>query len=78
MLIESEYQTRIDALSGLDRVARSMAMLKWTRDMLARQILAQEGPMTHEQLRWKVALRLYASETNVCRWIESRLADVSD
>jgi len=46
--------------------------------MIARQILAQEGPMSDERLRWKVALRLYANDAAVCRLIESRLADVPD
>ncbi len=76
--IETEYQLRMDALTGTERIARSMAMLKWTREMIARQILAQEGPMSDERLRWKVALRLYASDSAVCRLIESRLADVPD
>ena len=76
--IESEYQSRMDALTGKERIARSMAMLKWTREMLARQILAEEGPMSDERLRWKVALRLYAGDAEVCRWIESRLAHVPD
>ena len=76
--IEGEYQSRMDALSGTERVARSMAMLKWTREMLARQIIAKEGPMSDERLRWKVALRLYASDEAVCRLIESRLAHVPD
>ncbi len=76
--IEAEYQSRMDALTGKQRIARSMAMLKWTREMIARQILAQEGPMSDERLRWEVALRLYASDSAVCHLIESRLADVSD
>jgi len=76
-VVEAEYQSRMDALTGTDRVARSLAMLKWTREMIGRQIIAQEGPMTEERLRWKVALRLYAGDATICRWIESRLADVS-
>ena len=76
--IEAEYQSRMDALTGTERIARSMAMLKWTREMLARQLLAQEGPMSAERLRWKVALRLYASDKTACRLIERRLAHVPD
>ncbi len=76
--IESEYQWRMDALSGTERIARTMAMLKWTREMLARQIIAQEGSMSEERLRWKVALRLYASDKAACQMIESRLTHVPD
>lgn len=78
LIVEAEYQARMKALTGTERVARSMAMLKWTREMIARQIVAQEGPMSDERLQWKVALRLYAGDAAVCRLIESRLAYVSD
>ncbi len=77
-IAEAEYQSRMKTLTGRERVARSMAMLKWTREMIARQIIAQEGPMSDERLKWKVALRLYASDAAVCRLVESKLAHVSD
>ena len=75
--IEIEYRSRMDALSAKQRVARSMAMLQWTREMLARQVVADSGAMSDERLRWEVALRLYGSEPATRRMIEQRLADVS-
>ncbi len=75
--IESQYQDAIDALTPAQRVARSAAMFAWTRDQIARQIIAEEGEMDFESLKWKVALRLYENEPSVCRLIEQRLADVS-
>jgi len=70
--IEKQYQARMDALSGKERVARSMAMLQWTREMLARQIVAEKGQISPERLKWEVALRLYGTEAPVRRMIERK------
>jgi len=76
-LIEQEYQSRMDALSGRERIARSLALLAWSRQMIARRIIAERGEISEERLKWEVALRLYGSDSNVCRMIESELTDVS-
>ncbi len=75
--IEQEYQSRIDALPGKERIARSLALLAWSRQMLARRIIAERGEISEERLKWEVALRLYTADPTVCRMIESELADVS-
>ena len=75
--IEIEYQTRLDAMSPAERVSRSAAMFAWTREQLARQISAEQGPMPEEILKWQVALRLYGNEPGMRKMIEQRLADVS-
>jgi hypothetical protein len=75
--IEARYQEGIDAMTPAQRVARSAAMFAWTREQIARQIVAEQGPMDPEPLRWKVALRLYGNEPVVRRLIERKLADVS-
>ncbi len=75
--IESQYQDSIDALSPAERVARSAAMFVWTREQIARQIVAEEGELDAETLKWKVALRLYGNEPGVRRLIEQKLSDVS-
>ena len=67
----------MDALSGRERIARSLALLAWSRQMIARQIIAERGEMSEERLKWEVALRLYGSEPKVCQMIESELTDVS-
>ncbi len=53
-----------------------MAMLKWTRDMLARRVVAELGPMPAERLKWEVALRLYSGDAKARATIERKLADV--
>ena len=68
----------MDALPAMERVARSTTMLKWTREILARQIVAEMGMLSDEQLKWEVALRLYGSNPVTRRKIKRGLANVSD
>ena len=37
-----------------ERVARCVTMLKWTRDLLAWQLLDELGEMSAERLKWEV------------------------
>jgi hypothetical protein len=60
-----------------ERIARSLALLAWTRQMIARRIIAERGEMSEERLKWEVAFQLYGGDPTVCRMIESELADVS-
>ena len=76
-LIEQEYQSRMDVLPGRERIARSLALLAWSRQMIARRIIAERGEISAERLKWEVALRLYGSDSTVRRMIESELTDVS-
>ena len=74
--IETEYQSRMSNLQGTQRVARAMGMLRWTREMLARQIVAEHGEMSDERLKLQVAMRLYGADDRTRKLIERRLADV--
>jgi hypothetical protein len=75
--VQRVYQQQMDALSPSERVARSVAMFNWSRQILARQILAEMGPISHERLKWEVALRMYGTEREVREWIERQLDRVS-
>jgi hypothetical protein len=75
--VQRAYQQQMDALSPSERVARSVAMFNWSREILARQILAEMGPISHERLKWEVALRMYGAEREVREWIERQLDRVS-
>ncbi len=72
--IEQLYQQQIHAMPPCERVARSAAMFQWTREQIARQIVAEQGPVDAEKLRWLTALRLYGNEPAVRELIERRLA----
>ena len=76
--IEQIYQKRMDALTPAQRIERSAAMFQWTREMIARQIQSEREPMSQEQLKWEVALRVYGADPRARAMIERKLADVSD
>jgi len=75
--VETEYQSRMAALTPAQRVARSVAMFNMMRESIGRQVIAEHGEMSYERLRWEVALRMYSSEPAVCEMIRERLKDVS-
>jgi hypothetical protein len=74
--IEQHYQAQMAALLPRERVARSLAMFQWTREMLARQIVAVRGPLSPERLKWEVALRQYGVDPQARAIIERQLANV--
>lgn len=76
-IVEQHYASRMDALAPHERMARCTAMFKWTRDLLARQILAEIGEMSHERLKWEVAKRMYGADPAAMALIDRRLNDVS-
>lgn len=76
-IVEQQYTSRMDALSAQERIARCAAMLKWTRDLLARQVIAELGAISDERLKWEVAKRMYGSDPTTTAMIDQRLEDVS-
>ncbi len=74
--ITNEYQSRMAALSGRERVSRAVAQLNWVREMIARQVLSETADLSDERLKWEVALRLYGGDPTTRRMIERKLADV--
>ena len=46
--VEREYQARIDAMTVAEKMQRSVAMLKWARDMIAREIMAENEGISWE------------------------------
>lgn len=75
--VDLEYERRIKAMSPAEKVSRSAAMLAWTREQMARRILASRPDLSGEELKWQVALQLYESEPAVVTLIEEHLASVS-
>ncbi len=68
---------RTAAMTPAERVARASAMLRWTREFLARQIAAEEPDCSEELLKLKVAARLYAAEPSVLALIHEQMRRVS-
>ncbi len=75
--VDLEYERRIKAMSPAEKISRSAAMLAWTREQMARHILASQPDLSEEELKWRVALQLYQSEPAVVKLIEEHLASVS-
>ena len=61
MNIELEYRERIDAMSVVERIRRAEALFNWSRDYLARSIVAAQGPISDDDLKWEIALRQYGT-----------------
>lgn len=76
-LVEQHYQSCMDSLSPKERVARCVAMLQWTRELLGRQVIAELGPLSDERLKWEVARRMYGADPSARAIIDRKLADVS-
>ncbi len=75
--IELEYERRLQAMSPAEKVARSAAMLAWTRQQMAIRIRNTQPTLSDEEVKWHVALQLYESDPEVVRLIQEQLANVS-
>lgn len=62
MNVELEYRARIDAMSVVERIRRAEALFDWSRDYLARSILAERGPMSDDDLKLEIAVRQYGAD----------------
>lgn len=70
MNVELEYRARIDAMSAVERVRRAEALLRWSRDFLARSILAAQGPISDGRLGKEILLRQYGADPAARRLID--------
>jgi hypothetical protein len=77
-LVEQTYQSIVDRMSPAERIARSVSLFYWVRENIARQIIAESGPLPPEVLKWRVALRLYGGDPVSRRMIEEKLASVAN
>jgi hypothetical protein len=78
MNVESEYRSLIDAMTVTERVRRAEALFRWSRDYLARSILAAHGPMSDARLKREIALRQYGSDPAVRRLIDELSTRATD
>jgi hypothetical protein len=76
--IEREYMKRVDALTPKERMARAASMYQWAREIIARQITSNEGPVSSERLKWLIAMRQYGSDSTMRKLIRKALDNVSD
>lgn len=74
--VELKYRELIDAMTAKERMARAAALLQWSREAIARRIVAESGPMDSERLKWHVALRQYGADPATRKMIQRILDDV--
>ena len=74
--IEQKYQERIDAMTPKERIARAASLFQWARETIARQIIAESGPMPFEQLKWLVAMRQYGADKTTREMIQKAIDNV--
>jgi hypothetical protein len=70
MDVEVEYLRRIRAMSSVERIRRVEALFRWSRDYLARSIVAASGSISEAALKREVALRQYGADPAVRKLIE--------
>ena len=75
--VELKYQQRIDSMTPKERIARAASLFQWTRETIARQIIAESGPMPFKQLKWLVAMRQYGSDKTTREMIQKVIDNVS-
>ena len=74
--VELKYQERMDALSPKERIERATSIFQWTREAIARRIVADFGPMSSEKLKWLVAMRQYGADRTTEKMIQKVLENV--
>ena len=75
--VVSRFRAAQDALPVHVRVARAASMFVWARGVIRRQILAREGSLSTERLKWETAMRLYGADATSRGLIQRMLDDVS-
>ena len=75
--VELEYEKRWKAMSHAEKVSRSAAMFAWTRQQMARRIRDADPDLSDEEVKWRVALKLYEREPEVVKLIQEQLSSVS-
>lgn len=76
--VAEHYEAHMRALSAKDRMARSMAMLQWSREVVSRQVISELGPLQPARLKLEIAKRVYRGDAFVCQLIDQELAKYSD
>lgn len=72
--VEARYRGRIDRMTIAERVERAAELYAWSRAFVARQVVAELGPLPPERLKWEVARRQYRADPSARAMIERILA----
>ncbi|MBK9385555.1 MAG: hypothetical protein IPN34_12160 [Planctomycetes bacterium] len=76
MDIEERYLEALARLTPAERMARGQRIFHEARELLARRIRAEVGPVSEERLRLLVAREMYADEPEIRAWLDRELERV--
>ena len=76
--VDSLYQNAIDLMSPCEKVARSVGLFNWSREIIWRQVREANPRASVAKLKLLVALQMYGGDTRMRTLIEGLLANVPD
>ena len=71
------YEDAMQNLTPRERIERCVVMAHWARQVIARQLILQNGPMSPELLKYEMTKRIYGSNSKVAIWMNRMINDVS-
>ncbi|MBX3442996.1 MAG: hypothetical protein KF774_11380 [Planctomyces sp.] len=76
-LVDDAYDRAVDAMTVAERIQRMVELTAWSREVLAQRIQEELGPLTPEQLKWQLLLRLYGDSPQLRPLIEEAISNLS-
>jgi hypothetical protein len=76
--VDSLYQNAIDSMTPCEKVARSVGLFNWSREIIWRQIQEANPQASTKKLKLLVALQIYGGDIRMRTLIEGLLENVSD
>jgi hypothetical protein len=68
--VERRYQERLNAMTGMERLACAQALCVGMWKMLSHQVTQERGDLSERELHYLVARRVYVNEPDVLHEIE--------
>lgn len=76
--VESLYRNAVDSMTPCEKVARSVGLFNWSREIIGRQIQKANPELSAARLKLLVALQIYGGDDKMRTLIEGLLANVPD
>lgn len=77
-IVEEAYREAVDAMTPAERIERMVNLNAWAREVIERRVIAEQGPLPPDELKWRVALWIYGGNPHSRQLIEEALARVSN
>ena len=77
-VVEEAYRSGMDAMAPVEKLRRMEELLRWTRELMARQIRRELPNLDDDQIQWEVCLRMYGSDSRFRRLLQQRVLDTEE